>query len=965
MNFISNDKRQKLTLSKKGIQPKLLLSLLFLSSSTLLNAQSEECLVIETTTTANPVIGECGDHQNYLVDANNLLEYPTHFIRLNFHYISSSTEQNFTSQPVGNIPITAEDMTEIIIKGLNSSAENLVADFADAGSPTDDPILDFRFVSTGTYVWSNDSYIDTLSTSALKNQFGANTDKVINIFMNAPNADSGGRTNSLNSVIMWGVVNKYFEAAGNAHWYWTPNLLHEIIHCFGVKHIYYPNWKTSTNGCVSSHLNFDDGVFDTPTRQQIMDYRTSISSSCDEPCLWNDPCATNNLMHANANKSGLSPGQVAMARMHAATNNLSKLHDGTIPIDYWQVGQGYYSNDMNRCKNTDPNIVITTGQDKIWSDSKVLYGGITVKSGAKLTVNCKLILPADAKITVEKGAELVIDAGTITTTCDEPWWGIEVFGNDQLSQIPSSNQGKVVLKNGSRIENAKEGVTLIGHNPDGSIQWGSAGGILQAEDTYFYNCRRGVEFMTYQNYIPSSGTELNNKSFIKNCDFDIDDNYNSLHGNNAPIRGVTMWDIDKLRIEGCRFNNNMSADNGDANSYRDGVAITVWDASLRMRGLLDSQTSTYTRNEVNGFQVGVWVRDWDEYSPTTIDRVDFNDNAIGAEMKYSIGSQVTRNQFIVPVLPYTSNENVMMQSVGLSMYDMQDFEIEENIFKGTDIGNHTDLGVLIEDSWDEDNQIYRNELDNLGFGVSMDGDNGYTGNDPSLFTGLEVKCNDLGVTVNNYQDLYLSGSMDRRQGTDGANPSDPAGNRFSENPIAGPLGHFFIGGSGSFTLDKYYHHLTPDTEPYKSVQNFVNPFETQHPFDDDRTIPCPPNISTGDVLVIDLTVKALTLKSEILVLRNEYSTLTNNYNAILNGGIRPEIMDALLDPMESSLDVRDLLIQGSPYLDDQVLIEAINRQPVLNQWHLTEALVWNAPLSQGVLQEVINANVLTPYLLSL
>ena len=122
---------------------------------------------------------------------------------------------------------------------------------------------------------------------------------------------------------------------------------------------------------------------------------------------------------------------------------------------------------------------------------------ITAGNTLTLSPGVSLEMGPYALITVEQGAQLILNGATLSKACDTYWKGIQVFGNSNLNQS-GSNQGKVVLKAGARLEYAKTGVSLIGHNLSHETIWGTAGGILQTNNATFYNCLRAVEFMQYK-----------------------------------------------------------------------------------------------------------------------------------------------------------------------------------------------------------------------------------------------------------------------------------------------------------------------------------------------------------------------------------------------------------------------------------------------------------------------------------
>ncbi len=652
--------------------------------------------------------------------------------------------------------------------------------------------------------------------------------------------------------------------------------------------------------------------------------------------------------------------RVTELKINPCTGRLSA---ATFGRGIWEVAlpaTGLAGNDLKISQDTD------------WLGEIFNRGNIIVESGVTLNIYGWVHMPHNTKISVEKGAILNVDGGTITNACNAKWQGIEVVGDATLNQIGKGNQGKMVLKNNARIENAVNGVALIGHDVNGDIQWGTAGGILQAKNTTFYNCRRAVEVMAYHHYSPSGNILQGNKSYLKGCTIEVDDQYNDLFGGDAPIRGITLWGVDRFNIQNCTFKNSMGLDNGPGmNSRHDGVGITVWNASMRLKAYYEApgnstkpkEESYYQRNTIAGFDRGIVVKNWDDFTPMLIDRTDFSDNYVGAEVFYAESPQITHNTFSIPTYAEsTTNPNepgLQIKSVGLYLNASTYFELEENSFLGSYTNNHSDAGLIIENSGEYDNVVYRNSFDRLGLATAVYGLNSNEWEtNSSQFTGLELRCNDYGQNFDNHQDIYLhsGASIDNIQGLTGEEVTAPAGNRFSTNPSAGALGHFFIGGN-SFQLDKYYHHQEDITNPIHSDQFKVHTVIAAPFFGKDRTNPCPPNFALEGNTLVNVEATSAGMFNTIQVLRQELSNLESTYAKTLNRGIRPRIMDAIQDSQE----YQELLMQGSPYLEDEVLIKSITRNPAMDSWELTDILLRNAPLSSEVLEALAEVNVLSAF----
>lgn len=165
------------------------------------------------------------------------------------------------------------------------------------------------------------------------------------------------------------------------------------------------------------------------------------------------------------------------------------------------------------------NYPLYVTSDEFWDFDFKIYSDIIIEQGYTLTINCKVILPTQARIIVEKGAKLIIDGGIVTTECEnEMWQGIEVQGNSSQHQYTvggSCAQGTVILQNGAVIENAECGIKTI--NTNAASPASTTGGIIQADNSTFRNCEKAVEFMRYSNHHPTNNNhKLPNLSYTLN-----------------------------------------------------------------------------------------------------------------------------------------------------------------------------------------------------------------------------------------------------------------------------------------------------------------------------------------------------------------------------------------------------------------------------------------------------------------
>lgn len=205
--------------------------------------------------------------------------------------------------------------------------------------------------------------------------------------------------------------------------------------------------------------------------------------------------------------------------------------------------------------------VVTTNE--LWDIDMRLYSNVTVRTGATLTVSCKLLMPQGGLIKVEQGARLVVDGGTImrANTCSptQYWGAISVAGNNaKIQPIPTAalatdDAGVVILKNQGILEGAVVGVTT--QRIPGVYEPQFWGAVVDVNDFTFRDCRKGVEFMKY---------DFPNRSKFSKATF-------TRTATGSSYAGVSIWDTDGILFEECTFAN--MAQNG----------IITWDAVFNVK----------------------------------------------------------------------------------------------------------------------------------------------------------------------------------------------------------------------------------------------------------------------------------------------------------------------------------------------------------------------------------------------
>ncbi len=202
---------------------------------------------------------------------------------------------------------------------------------------------------------------------------------------------------------------------------------------------------------------------------------------------------------------------------------------------------------------------LTVDNNENWTRDMKVYGNIVIESGGTLTISCKLNMQPKTKIIVKRGGKFILDEDAVMTGCGDYWDGIIVEGD-----VPSGNQlnaGKVELRNGSIIENAKNAISMNpSHRPWNNGQYQDYfGGFIQANGATIRNGFKAVEFMKFGVKLVKDGS-----TFV-NCKFENlregvtiwSDNglsFNKCTFTNITNRGIQPYDSDVNVFNGCSFN---------------------------------------------------------------------------------------------------------------------------------------------------------------------------------------------------------------------------------------------------------------------------------------------------------------------------------------------------------------------------------------------------------------------------
>ena len=364
--------------------------------------------------------------------------------------------------------------------------------------------------------------------------------------------------------------------------------------------------------------------------------------------------------------------------------------------------------------------------NEVWDTDQKIISNLRITSGNTLTITNGAVInfAQNVGIIVERGAKLILDHATLTNGCNAFWNGIQVWGDATQSQS-SSAQGKLIIRNHSLIEHARNAIKL---GKDGDWQMQYTGGIVQAADSKFLNNKRTAEFLKYGHY---------NASYFKNCDFVIDQPFPD--GTN-PLPFITMWAVKGVRLQSCDFMNNNPA---AATSAQLGDGIFTIDAQFYVGGCTqscpnnpccDPQPCTFTN-----LRYGIHAMKEASTNTYSVLKCRFENCIIGV---YNDGVDFPRielNEFEFGYSPAPAYFTVGVANVGGTQ-----FSIEDNVFKKSAPATKQTFGTFMISTGADNNEIYNNDFVEMHVANLALGDNASKDQNTEYHhDGLAYFCNDM------------------------------------------------------------------------------------------------------------------------------------------------------------------------------------------------------------------------------
>ena len=674
-----------------------------------------------------------GNQEYWIPDPANYDYTPIKTIRVNIHLM-----QQESPLPLGNFDADDPDELEWIYD-LFASVNNIYSNICEPSDPitcvcgSNCHIGDsrIRFEIQAVYEHQDDAFYD--NTSGIFSAYATNEETELNYFFmgyedgtangacsNTPNYTSMSANTYLYSFDLYdNYLNNIYAAAS------IPiHLAHELGHALGLLHTYEPT--CCHESCDASSFDYLDDVFGSDIGSCTKTCWHSYGWSCDVNSSSNS--CTNNMMGGTGAACYFSPEQIGRMQRALHTSHFRKY--------------------VADCPTTTQELIID--QDETWDfDIRIYNETIRVTSGNVLTLACKLYLPTDANIIIEQGAELILDGGSISKSCDGLWQGIEVWGvgsgtaHPDVSDIytgaypvDDEDHGVIYLKDEAKIEYARNAITTSKYDDFGNAAY--RGGIVVAHGATFLNCKRSVEFMQYD-FVPTAyqNQEDDNISEFYRCNFEVNDDYPCAETFNTH---VTMWDVDGVIFIGNTFKDLREAcTNNGRGIYSIDATYTVASDLCGGETPCDDYVGSF-----EGFYKGIEAEN-SSYRPLDIVVGDnlFVDNYRGILLSNVSNSVLISNAFEVPDIPTTS-----YNAYGIYLEDCVGYQVENNNF--TTFGSYDDAspfngGIYAVNNSDAVTEIYRNNFENLEAGIRVQTEN----------SRLQLKCNSFISPIERH-DIYVT-----------------------------------------------------------------------------------------------------------------------------------------------------------------------------------------------------------------
>ncbi len=380
---------------------------------------------------------------------------------------------------------------------------------------------------------------------------------------------------------------------------------------------------------------------------------------------------------------------------------------------------------MGLMMNAQHNITKNTtwdGNDPSNPPPTTITGDITINGSYYLIIkNCTIAMPSTSKIIVKRNAKLYIDNATIKAISGE-WIGIRcdketISGNDRVPYVNISNFS-VITEAECAFMNSLDGLSNFG-------------GAIVATDVDFKNNK---VYLNLQNY------NYNQRSW-EYCKFARCKFHETVC--HTGVYYIYLNNVENVSFRGCEFYYGCSSPR---------ICIIADDSKFTINGYINYfYPHQIIKNVFTGFSTVINAQNNPQNIKTLtiancifnpISPTDANSDIYSIKLQRCDNPQIYSNTFNI-YQGSNSGSLIVENKCAISLNDCYTFKVENNTINFTGLQQQT-FGIIVYNSKDQSNQIYRNTINNATVGIQADGKNrGNSSNCNLPNHGLKFLCNNF------------------------------------------------------------------------------------------------------------------------------------------------------------------------------------------------------------------------------
>lgn len=586
---------------------------------------------------------------------------------------------------------------------------------------------------------------------------------------------------------------------------------------------------------------------------------------------------------------------------------------------------------------------------------------LVVPSGKRLYLkDLTLRFAANARLVIQQGG-YVHTRNTRLTAYDcsnARWLGVRILGTytmPQTTDLSPVNQGRMELTSTSVIENAQVGVQV---GTDATIPFYvlASGGILNADNSSFVNCRESVRMHPYQNFqVGNPAVLLANRTSFRKTTFTVNADYPAPYDfqHHAYLNHVSG-----IGFNECHFKNERSdALFSGMGSLQLGHGIRSLDAEFKVlpgctvppQQGQSCAAPNVIRSTFIGLDHGIHALVATTTRAFEVDRAQFTDNICGVYTVSTIGNKITNNNFSL------GGRNVAMNNDqetgweshrrGVYTFESSGFAIDYNALYRTSGSTQKTEGIVVSSSMSSNDYVFQNTATNLDIGFVGEGICASLAPSQTPTIGLQFICNTSSNTGINLWSRKVSALPNPNSHIIRSNQGEswrPADNVFDNwNTAANLAGKWDFKVTTTFSPISYWHRNTsgpyvPLNTPSVPSQHLMNPAQ----------VSSIPGNNCGSK-VQQQTQQPQGLMAAIGEEQEMYITLRYLHDGLIDQGNTGTVLAEIGNSWpQEAWALRSSMLAKSPYLSTEALVELVQHN-TLPHALLAEVLIANPEGTKG------------------